>query len=186
MTPRKLKPPLLAKALPAVAFLKEHFAYCKETGNLIWRVDRPPVRPGDIAGHKNKKTDAVIVFLNRKGLLAHRLIWKMVYGRLPKNKQIDHIDGNGFNNRLENLRLVDLSGNMKNRRLSDRNKSGCHGVWWNKNHQTWVVRITSGGRVYYLGSSKILAEAVAMRKSAEAGHGFHQNHGRAGRGGGAA
>ena len=32
----------------------------------------------------------------------HRLVWVLVYGRFPK--QIDHINGNPKDNRIENLR----------------------------------------------------------------------------------
>ena len=46
----------------------------------------------------------------------HRLVWVLVYGRFPK--QIDHINGNPKDNRIENLREVNQSENDMNRVFS--------------------------------------------------------------------
>ena len=46
-------------------------------------------------------------------LLMHRAVWAVCYGRLP-GKQIDHINGIGADNRIENLREVSASENLLN------------------------------------------------------------------------
>lgn len=43
--------------------------------------------------------------LNRK-LLVHRVVWECFNGEIPKNMDIDHIDGNGCNNALDNLQVL--------------------------------------------------------------------------------
>jgi hypothetical protein len=61
---------------------------------------------------------------------AHRIIWKMVKGprSLKRDQEIDHIDGNGQNNIIKNLRRVSHLGNHKNLKLAKNNKSGVTGV----------------------------------------------------------
>ena len=53
------------------------------------------------------------VFFNGRMYMAHRVIWFMTYGFWPEC-EIDHIDGNGRNNRLENLREATKSQNRAN------------------------------------------------------------------------
>lgn len=43
---------------------------------------------------------------------AHRLVWIAFVGPIPEGLEINHIDGDRDNNRLENLELVTRSGNM--------------------------------------------------------------------------
>src|SRR6185295_2429709 len=44
----------------------------------------------------------------------HKLIWVTFNGPIPKGMEIDHINRNKFDNRLENLRLVTRSVNAAN------------------------------------------------------------------------
>ncbi len=60
----------------------------------------------------------------------HRVIMERVAGRPLLNSEcIDHIDGDGFNNRRSNLRIASQSQNMANSRLSKANRSGFKGVY---------------------------------------------------------
>ena len=45
--------------------------------------------------------------------LAHRLVWLHFKGPIPGQIQINHKDGNGKNNRLENLELATASENLR-------------------------------------------------------------------------
>lgn len=71
--------------------------------------------------------------------------------KAPKGMDIDHINGNGLDNRKRNLRVCTRQQNCRSKRVAD-NKSGCKGISWNKVNKKWVVRIKYNGINYYLGS----------------------------------
>ena len=58
-----------------------------------------------------------------KPLLLHRLITQA-----PKGAQVDHANGDGLDNRRENLRICTHADNMRNRRMQKNNKTGYRGV----------------------------------------------------------
>lgn len=58
----------------------------------------------------------------------HRVVWEAANGPIPDGMQIDHINGNSFDNRLENLRLVTNRENSCNRGMRGDNQSGVTGV----------------------------------------------------------
>jgi len=43
----------------------------------------------------------------------HRIVWSAFRGTIPKGVEINHIDGDKHNNRLDNFELVTRSANMK-------------------------------------------------------------------------
>ena len=65
--------------------------------------------------------------VERKTIQAHRLIYEQQVGPIPDGYVVDHIDGNGLNNRVSNLRAVTQSTNVWNSKVST-NKSGIIGV----------------------------------------------------------
>lgn len=60
--------------------------------------------------------------------LIHRIIWVMLNGQVSEEKEIDHIDGNGLNNKYSNLREVEKSINSRNKRIRSDNKTGVNCV----------------------------------------------------------
>ncbi len=81
---------------------------------------------------------------------------------------VDHIDGDGLNNRRCNLRVVTWSENLRNRSGPQRNNcSGYLGVCWNKKDKKWVAQIKANGKIKYLGSFKTAEEANEARLAAE-------------------
>jgi len=96
-------------------------------------------------------------------------------GRFPPN-HIDHISGDGTNNRWDNIRNVSRTGNSRNRRMNHNNSSGCAGVTWYPRYSKWLARIGFKGKKITLGYFEDLQEAISVRKNAEVEIGFHPNH----------
>ena len=160
--------------------LKELLYYNRYTGHFIWKVSRRGrVKVGDIAGNSKINTDGKTyrrIGINNESHCSHRLAWLYVYGVFPKD-QIDHINGDGTDNRIENLRDVNNSENGKNQRMPKNNKSGCIGVYWHKLRNKWQAEITDNGKKIYLGIYTDYSHAIQARKKAEKEYGYHANHG---------
>jgi hypothetical protein len=63
-----------------------------------------------------------------KSVLLHRLVWTLRRGLIPRNMVIDHINHDGLDNRIANLRVVTQADNSKHCRLQSNSKSGYIGV----------------------------------------------------------
>lgn len=147
-------------------------------GELFWKIKTSRnVLIGDKAGRKAKDHYKTFRF-NGDSYYVHRVIWEMHNGPIPEGMQIDHIDQNKFNNRIENLRLVDGFDNHKNMPLLKNNTSGCCGVSLRKKLAKWRAFISVNGSFMELGYYDDWFEAVCARKSAENRLGFHENHGK--------
>lgn len=83
-------------------------------------------------------------------LYLHRLIFERKLGRvLHQSEQVDHIDGDGLNNRLSNLRLASVAQNMCNRGKPKNNTSGFKGVIPYRGR--WRATIGFNRKTIYLG-----------------------------------
>lgn len=159
------------------ARLKELFSYDPDSGVFIRKV-RTAVRThiGDVVGTINENR-RLVTSINYKNYMLHNLAWLYVYGAFPK-KELDHINHNGLDNRIDNLRIVTHKQNARNSSISMLNTSGCTGVYWEKIVNKWVSRITVDGIRVRLGSFINFDEAVNARKIAESVFDFHENHGK--------
>lgn len=64
---------------------------------------------------QQKRNGYLRVLLDGTYYSAHRIIWETFYNQtLSRKEEIDHIDGNKANNKIDNLRLVSHIDNMKN------------------------------------------------------------------------
>ena len=110
--------------------LHELFDYDPNTGNLLWKVVRPNVKVGDVAGCIDKRDGYRLIRLDGRTYKAHRLVWLWHHGKWPDH-QIDHIDRDPANNRIENLR--DVSGSINQLNCDKPNKTGFAGVIKSRN-----------------------------------------------------
>ena len=103
----------------------------------------------DIIIGRNNGNGYLRTAINYKSYYIHRLIFVMFHGYFPK--QIDHIDGNRSNNRIENLRPATYPENNRNAKIRIDNSSGCKNVSWAKDRQKWCVAIRLNRKRIYLG-----------------------------------
>lgn len=108
----------------------------------------------------------------RYGVLpyVHRIIWVWMTGEQPET--IDHIDGNGLNNKWSNLRSVPFRINGKNQKMHSTNTSGFSGVTQRKENGRWRARIAVDGKMIDLGTYTNKQDAVNARRKAEKEYGY--------------
>lgn len=135
---------------------------------------------GGPAGGINKVSGYVMLMFNCTKYYAHRIAWDIQNPNdiLTDGWEIDHINGVKHDNRAINLRKVKRTENQKNHPIRRNNTSGVTGVTFEKRTNKWDARIVVDGVSVFLGAFTTLAEAASARKAAEAGYGFHENHGR--------
>ena len=81
------------------------------------------------------------VSVGGKSYQAHRFVWFYVHGVWPDG-QIDHINGNKIDNRIENLRVCSASENQQNRSKPPRHASSKYlGVSWNDLRLKWRAQL---------------------------------------------
>ena len=176
----------------------DYFTYDEASGDLSWKARPLEMFPderafkiwntryagkvaGAVARHPRRGggSDKTQIKLAGKTLYAHRIIWEMVHGPIPDGLEIDHINGDGRDNSLKNLRLVTSVENSKNMPKPRTNTSGIVGVGWRRADKAWGATIGVGGKTKHLCYSHCLGKAIKARKAAEVKYGFHENHGRA-------
>ena len=87
------------------------------------------IKAGSDAGCIYNSGYGVLTFKGER-FSAHRVVWILHYGKIDKQLQIDHIDGNRSNNHISNLRLVSQEINGRNQKLQSNNNTGISGVFW--------------------------------------------------------
>ena len=159
--------------LPPLEELKECLDYNPDTGVFIWKKKTnafSSIKIGQEAGWEKVKTETLVyreIGFKQTQYKAHRLAYYMYYGIDPRNIDIDHEDGNGLNNKINNLRLATRSENGRNRGLNKNNTSGVTGVYWNKARNKWMALIKVNGEQKYLGLYINKEDAIQARKEAE-------------------
>lgn len=96
--------------------------------------------------------------------LMHRVVMeKKIKRKLKKEEYIDHINGNGLDNRRCNLRVCNQSQNLANSRIRKDNKSGFKGIYYDKSRKSYQAYVNMKGKRYRLGRFKDIKEAIEKR-----------------------
>lgn len=135
--------------------LRELYRY--EGGALYWRDGRRLAPIGCAAGSKGR-LQATVDGVPR---YVHRLVWLYHHGTWPAG-QIDHINGDHLDNRIENLRDVSPTENAQNGK--QRGVSLDH----RKAARPWRARIMTNGQSVSLGYFDTEDESIAAYRAAKA------------------
>jgi hypothetical protein len=173
---------MATKILPPIDYLRECFRYEPETGLLYWN-ERPAshFRNRGARAAANRHTGNLAGVVQRDGHLrikldrqlysVHRIVWKLSTAQEPPD-MLDHINGNGADNRMTNLRPATNAQNQHNRTAPPHSTLKIKGVVWRERDQRFQAQIRAFGKRVYLGYFKTENEArAAYCAAAEKLHG---------------
>ena len=155
-----------AKREVPVELLDECFLYEQSTGALYWK-ERPLKH---FCGERQQKTwnkrfsgkraGSVhgryrVVCVNNVRMFEHRVVLAL-HLRVWPLAETDHINRNGYDNRLSNLRVVDRGVNCSNREFK-KSKLGVTGV--KRDGKKFIARKQINGTRVYLGTFGSIEEA---------------------------
>lgn len=173
---------MTTRKLPPIDYLRKRLRYDPETGKLYWLdcPDKPrkwrTLWAGREAFTATNGAGYYVGAIDWVNYRAHRVIWAMVHGEDPQT-EIDHIDGDPGNNRIENLRLADRATQSRNLKMNRTNTSGVMGVGFDKSRGLWRAHIWDKNKQVYLGRFKTREEAIAAREAALKRYGYSDRHG---------
>lgn len=153
--------------------LNEIFTY--KNGRLFYKNETNTHRAGDqVAGYVLRGYR--YIYLNGANQTESRIIWILMNGVIPNGMQIDHINMDKLDNKIENLRLATPRQNCTNRNLRADNKLGFKGV--DKLYGKYRASISVNGNQKSLGLFDSAKDAHnAYKLAAEMLHGQFANFG---------
>lgn len=134
----------------------ELFRY--EDGKLFRRSDNEPTKIYVTKGHRYAR-----IKFDKGEFKLHRIIFLYHHGYLPDI--IDHINGDRYDNRIENLREANTYQNRQNSRIYSTSKSGVKNVYWQANCNKWRVTFTINGKRKDFGLYTDIEEAKQVATS---------------------
>ncbi len=158
--------------------IKMLLSYDPLTGEITWRKSGNGVSAGMTFGTKvmHGKNLYVIGYVRGKKLRAHRVAWLLHHGFWPTGL-LDHINHDGCDNRICNLRVVTAIDNSRNAKLRSDSSTGVTGVSWHSSAKKWRAHISVKGKQVSLGVFESKDDAIKARAAASVDFGFHDNHG---------
>jgi hypothetical protein len=154
--------------LPTQDRLQQLFLYRPDTGLFFWKVTLGSrARAGDMAG--SRSNGYIKIGVDGTQFSAHRLAWVYQYGAMAdEGMDIDHIDGDKSNNKIQNLRLVSRAHNSQNRVVAQSSsRVRVLGVSSRKAIRRYSAQIMIGKKNKHLGYFDTVEEAHQAYLSAK-------------------
>jgi hypothetical protein len=144
--------------------IEEYWGYDPATGRVYWHRDYYRFKKGQDVGTPDKGKYLKAQF-DGQMLYLHRVAWRLHYGTWPP-RHIDHVNADGLDNRIDNLRLATPSENSCNRRIQSNNNSGFKGVSFKLSHKKWSATIWKQSKKIHIGYFDTPEEASEAYKTA--------------------
>ena len=172
-------------------YVRSLLNYDPETGMFRWKPRTPAMFGGGNGGHSpehrckcwnsryagamagtvstalRQNVVHLTVRIEGRNYYAHRLAWLYVHGEWPDG-DIDHINGDGLDNRIANLRVATRSQNCANVGRRAHNTSGVKGIY--QHGMRWRASIRVKGKSKHLGCFGTPADAQAAYMAAAREH----------------
>lgn len=163
----------MSKPLPTRDRLQELFKYAD--GKLFRFVQYRGVwKHAGCNGRSGKGFPIRTIGVDGVRYAEHRIIaaW---HGLDVNRNQIDHIDGNPLNNKIENLRVVTCSENLRNTKRKSHTFGGVH---FDKSRNKWLAYVGEADGFKNLGRFDCMLDAIAERMRYNRNNGYTLRHGR--------
>ena len=153
--------------------IKERVTYNRETGDFFHSDSMPAHLSGKKCGtiaRYNSGIEYILLKVEYKQYLAHRVAYTIVHGSIPEGFEIDHINQNGLDNRACNLRAVSRTDNQRNRRRIMAKRGGglgISGVHFDSARNKFKATIRHDGKQITIGRYEDIFDAICARMSAE-------------------
>ena len=149
-----------------------NFGRVKSLARKIKGIDKGCMSVDRLLKMQFTTTGYYFVGFSKNGIMSrrktHLLVWE-AFGDRERNGhilQIDHIDNNKLNNRVDNLRLISQRENTTKYHLTKEKSSRFTGAVWHKLHEKWISHIRIDGIVKHLGYFNCeTAAAIAYQKA---------------------
>ena len=142
--------------LPSKDDVVRQYDYNPENG--LFTRQQVRIKPGTIVTTANG-TGYIVLQVNKKLWLGHRIAWMLIHNEDPGDRQIDHINRCRADNRIENLRIAVNSENHFNMKVRSDSSSGVKGVQLRRDTGRWMARIKKHGKFIALGCFDTKEEA---------------------------
>ena len=134
-------------------YITSHFSYDPSTGLITNTKTSKTYTNIAIGGYISDIAMRNKITQKGSAIKVHRLAWFLYYGSEPTGV-IDHIDGDGTNNKITNLRITTNQGNMQNKKRYKNSSQYMVGVlsdYRNKvqTYQAQGMSIKTGKKVFF-------------------------------------
>ena len=147
---------------PDISVIRSRLRYDPAAGKFYMLKSAGRRKSGYQAGYADR-LGYIKVCVNGRWMMAHRLAWLFINGQWPDG-EIDHINGDPSDNRIENLRECSRSQNVSNAKFNSLNTTGFRGVSRIKRKTVpdrYQATVRKDGVTHYIGTFATPEEAHA-------------------------